>query len=65
MLTMKLLDGKKTYIASAFGAIITGLLLAGVIDAELWAALIALSGAGSVAALRHGIEKIDRQRDSE
>lgn len=61
MTTMKYLDGKKTYIVSSVGAILTGLLLAGIIDAETWAALFALTGAGSVAALRHGIEKIEKE----
>lgn len=52
-----MLRGKKTYICAALGAIATGVYLAGFIDQATWAAVMALLGFGTAAALRTGMNR--------
>ncbi len=54
---MKALAGKKTYVCAAAAGLITVAQLLGFIDAETYAGLMGLVGAGGLAALRGGVSK--------
>ena len=54
---VKMLEGKKTYLAAAGGAIVAFALMLGWIDREMAEALWGLLGFGGLAALRQGVEK--------
>jgi hypothetical protein len=51
------LKGKKTYILAAASGIVTAAHMLGFIDAEMWASIMGLLGAGGLATLRAGVAK--------
>ncbi len=52
---MNALKGKKTYIVSVIGAVVTAAHLLGLIDTATWTAIMGFLGAGGLAALRAGV----------
>lgn len=56
---MNLVDGNKTYITAGLIAIVVFLDQADVLPIEQTIALLGLIGAGSVAAIRHAISKLE------
>ena len=54
---VKMLEGKKTYLVAAGGALVAFALMLGWIERELAEALWGLLGFGGLAALRQGVEK--------
>jgi len=54
---MEFLDGYKTYIQAAMGAVVVGLNFAGIINQEMMVSFLAMLGLGMGASLRAGIKK--------
>jgi hypothetical protein len=52
-------DGSKTYITAGIAAIVVFLQMAEILPIEQTIALLGLLGAGSVASIRHAIEKLE------
>lgn len=55
---MRFLEGKKTYISAALVAALVFGHITGLVDDKAYSVLLPLLGAGGVAALRAGINKI-------
>lgn len=56
---INLVDGNKTYISAALIAVVIFLDQADILPLEQTIALLGLIGAGSVAAIRHAISKLE------
>ena len=56
---MKLVNGNKTYLSAAGIAIVVFLDLAEIVSLEETITILSLIGAGSIAAIRHAIKKLE------
>lgn len=57
---LSIVDGNKTYLSAAAIAVVFFLDLADIYPLEQTIAILGLLGAGSIAAIRHAIDKLER-----